>query len=105
MPFRRRWAELWSLVQLLRWTWFRLLSSAKDSATDPRMSVLKLTSSELQQEVAGFGADVLGRDFLVGGAGEPWRHAFLASHGATLAGGTSEVQRNILGERVLGLPR
>ena len=105
LGFRRRWAELWSRVQLLRWTWFRLLSSAKDSATDPRMSVLKLTSSELQQEVAGFGADVLGRDFLVGGAGEPWRHAFLASHGATLAGGTSEVQRNILGERVLGLPR
>ncbi|MEO5662199.1 MAG: acyl-CoA dehydrogenase family protein [Nocardioides sp.] len=105
VPFRRQWAELWSRVQLLRWTWFRLLSSAKDSATDPRMSVLKLTSSELQQEVAGFGADVLGRDFLVGTAGEPWRHAFLASHGATLAGGTSEVQRNILGERVLGLPR
>lgn len=105
VPFRRRWAELWSRVQLLRWTWFRLLSSSEDSATDPRMSVLKLTSSELQQDVAGFGADVLGAEFLVGGAGEPWRHTFLASHGATLAGGTSEVQRNILGERVLGLPR
>lgn len=105
VPFRRRWAALFSRVQLLRWTWFRLLSSATDSATDPRMSVLKLTSSELQQEVASFGADTLGRDFLVGTAGEPWRHAFLASHGATLAGGTSEVQRNILGERVLGLPR
>ncbi|MFI5436259.1 acyl-CoA dehydrogenase family protein [Rhodococcus baikonurensis] len=105
VPFRRRWAELFSRVQLLRWTWFRLLSSAADSATDPRMSVLKLTSSELQQEVASFGADTLGRDFLVGTAGEPWRHAFLASHGATLAGGTSEVQRNILGERVLRLPR
>ncbi|QTI69932.1 acyl-CoA dehydrogenase family protein [Gordonia polyisoprenivorans] len=105
VPFRRRWAELFSRVQLLRWTWFRLLSSATDSATDPRMSVLKLTSSELQQEVAGFGADTLGREFLTGADGEPWRHAFLASHGATLAGGTSEVQRNILGERVLRLPR
>ena len=105
VPFRRRWAELFSRVQLLRWTWFRLLSSSKDSATDPRMSVLKLTSSELQQEVATFAADALGRDFLVATEGEPWRHAFLASHGATLAGGTSEVQRNILGERVLGLPR
>jgi alkylation response protein AidB-like acyl-CoA dehydrogenase len=103
--FKARWASLWGRVQLLRWTWFRLLSGRGDTATDPRMSVLKLTSSELQQQVAGLGADVLGPEFVAGRSGERWRHAFLASHGATIAGGTSEIQRNILGERVLGLPR
>jgi alkylation response protein AidB-like acyl-CoA dehydrogenase len=103
--FRVRWAGLWSRVQMLRWTWFRFLASSADSATDPRMSVLKLTSSELQQSVARFAGDVLADDFLAGEPGARWRHRFLASFGATIAGGTSEVQRNILGERVLGLPR
>jgi acyl-CoA dehydrogenase len=92
-------------VQELRWTWFRLLSSDGDSATDPRTSVLKLTSSELQQQVAALAADVLGMEFAAGERAAEWRQRLLASFGATLAGGTSEVQRNILGERVLGLPR
>jgi len=105
--FRQDWARLWSRVQLLRWTWFRLLSGGDEAATatDPRMSILKLTSSTLQQDVAALARDLLGADFAAGAAGERWRHAFLAAHGATIAGGTSEVQRNILGERVLGLPR
>ncbi|WP_214109376.1 acyl-CoA dehydrogenase family protein [Acrocarpospora catenulata] len=103
--FRARWASLWGRVQLLRWTWFRFLSDRGDSAADPRMSVLKLTSSELQQEVARLAADILGLDFVYGDAGARWRRVFLAGHGATIAGGTSEIQRNILGERVLRLPR
>lgn len=103
--FREDWAALWGRVQMLRWTWFRYLSDSEDSATDPRMSVLKLTSSVLQQQVARLAADVLGPEFVVGSSGATWRHRFLASHGATIAGGTSEIQRTILGERVLGLPR
>jgi alkylation response protein AidB-like acyl-CoA dehydrogenase len=90
---------------MLRWTWFRYLSDSEDSATDPRMSVLKLTSSVLQQQVARLAADVLGPEFVVGSSGATWRHRFLASHGAPNAGGTTEIQRTILGERVLGLPR
>lgn len=103
--FRRNWARIYTRVQALRWTWFRLLSSSDDSATDPRMSILKLTSSELQQSVAGLAAETLGLDFALGTQNEAWQQAFLASHGATLAGGTSEIQRGILGDRVLGLPR
>ncbi|MGI5131026.1 acyl-CoA dehydrogenase family protein [Pseudonocardia sp. CA-107938] len=103
--FRARWADLWGRVQMLRWTWFRLLSDDRGSATDPRMSVLKLTSSQLQQQVAALATDVLGPAFVTGRDGEAWRHRFLASHGATIAGGTSEIQRSILGERVLHLPR
>jgi alkylation response protein AidB-like acyl-CoA dehydrogenase len=103
--FTDRWSRLAIRVRLLRWTWFRLLSTSDPTGPDARTSVLKLTSSQLQQDVAGLAADVLGVDFLAGTAAEPERAAFLASHGATLAGGTSEVQRTILGERVLGLPR
>jgi alkylation response protein AidB-like acyl-CoA dehydrogenase len=103
--FRRTWAELWGRVQLLRWTWFRFLSSDADTASDPRMSVLKLVSSEAQQQVARLAGDVLGPDFASGPGAERWRHLFLASHGATIAGGTSEIQRTILADRVLQLPR
>jgi alkylation response protein AidB-like acyl-CoA dehydrogenase len=108
--FRDRWSRLVVRVRLLRWTWFRLLSTSDTGppgaqAADSRTSVLKLTSSQLQQDVAELAADVLGLDFVAGAAAGPERAAFLASHGATLAGGTSEVQRTILGERVLGLPR
>src|SRR5262249_32159324 len=103
--FRARWATLWGRVQLLRWTWFRLLSGGGDSATDPRMAVLKLTSSEPQQQGARLAADGRGIEPVAGTEGERWRHLFLASPGATIAGGTSEIQRTILGERVLGLPR
>ena len=103
--FQRAWAELWGRVQLLRWTWFRFLSSDADTASDPRMSVLKLVSSEAQQQVARLAGDVLGPDFASGPGAERWRHFFLASHGATIAGGTSEIQRNILADRVLQLPR
>ena len=102
--FRDRWVALQTRVQLLRWTWFRYLSES-DGSVDPRTSVLKLVSSELQQAVAQLARDGLGPSWATDPRWEHWRHQFLASHGATIAGGTSEIQRNILGERVLGLPR
>ena len=34
-----------------------------------------------------------------------WIHAYLESYSETIAGGTAEIQRNIIGERILGLPR
>jgi len=102
--FRRHWNHLVNRVQLLRWTWFRFLSEDV-TATDPRMSVLKLVSAGIQQEVAALASDVLGAAFSTGDSGEAWRQRFLTSHGASLAGGTSEIQRQILADRVLGLPR
>lgn len=36
---------------------------------------------------------------------DKWQNLFLASFGQTIGGGTSEVQRNTIGERVLGLPK
>lgn len=71
----------------------------------------KLTGSEFQQDNARLGVEIAGahstlykRDPRAPQAGH-WPLAFLNSYGNTIAAGTNEIQRNILGERVLGLPK
>ena len=71
----------------------------------------KLTSSEASQNAARMGVEVAGlhstlykKDPKAPDAGH-WPLAYLNSYGGTIAAGTNEIQRNILGERVLGLPK
>lgn len=68
-------------------------------------SMVRLRLSELAQRVSGLAMDLLGPAALDRSAlgGWPRRHLIDLKH--TIAGGTSEIQRNILGERVFGLPR
>jgi len=46
--------------------------------------------------------DILGPDALLNNA---WTHEYLESYSETIAGGTAEIQRNIIAERILGMPR
>jgi alkylation response protein AidB-like acyl-CoA dehydrogenase len=108
--FRQRWAAAWSRVRLLRVSWLREVTSA--AGTDsPLRSVLKLEATQLQQAVAQLAQDVFGLGLVVAEPGGPaaragsWTQAVLTARGVTIAGGTSEIQRNIIAERVLGLPR
>jgi len=71
----------------------------------------KLTITESDQAIARLGVEIAGahstlykRDPRAPGAGH-WPLAYLNSYGNTIAAGTNEIQRNILGERVLGLPK
>jgi alkylation response protein AidB-like acyl-CoA dehydrogenase len=100
---RQRVVDCWSRATLLALTFRRILETS-DGFGDPRMSMVKLYSTELQQHVAALAGDVHGVA-LVAGEHEKAANRLLAARSATIAGGTSEVQRNILGERVLGLPR
>ena len=84
---------------------------AKGGEPGPQGSVAKLWWSEMSQRFHRIALRVLGdaAPLSDGAAGNPgdgkWQRSWLYYHAATIMGGTSEVQRNIISERVLGLPR
>ena len=87
---------------------FRLTLAALAGA-DPSGSeaaVRKLLGVVHDQHVQEVGLGLLGADGAIAeGDGLAWSRGFLFNRNLTIAGGTSEIQRNIIGERVLGLPR
>jgi alkylation response protein AidB-like acyl-CoA dehydrogenase len=87
---------------------FRLTLAALAGA-DPsgsEASVRKLLGVVHDQHVQEVGLGLLGAEGAIAdGDGLTWSRGFLFNRNLTIAGGTSEIQRNIIGERVLGLPR
>jgi alkylation response protein AidB-like acyl-CoA dehydrogenase len=72
----------------------------------PEASVRKLLGVEHDQRVQEAGLGILGRAALADdGDAASWLYGFLANRCLSIAGGTSEIQRNVIGERLLGLPR
>jgi alkylation response protein AidB-like acyl-CoA dehydrogenase len=74
----------------------------------PAAAISKLLSMKTGQGYAEFGVSSFGTDAAIGDQGEPsgkWAEYLLAGRATTIYGGTSEVQLNIIAERLLGLPR
>ena len=74
----------------------------------PAAAISKLLSMKTGQGYAEFGVSSFGTDAAIGDQGEPsgkWSEYLLAGRATTIYGGTSEVQLNIIAERLLGLPR
>lgn len=74
----------------------------------PAAAISKLLSMKTGQGYAEFGVSSFGTDAAVGDHGQPsgkWAEYLLAGRATTIYGGTSEVQLNIIAERLLGLPR
>jgi len=96
----------------LRYTGFRQLTRRlKGLPPGPEGSVLKLGISELNLRMNKFAMELLGpysqMEFHAPHAIDKgkWSYRMLSSRALTIAGGTSEIQHNIIGERVLGLPK
>jgi alkylation response protein AidB-like acyl-CoA dehydrogenase len=68
-------------------------------------SLMHMPAGELEQAVLRFGLDVFGAESLSRNSFEAWIDHYFMAFAATIAGGTSEIHRNVIGERLLGLPR
>jgi alkylation response protein AidB-like acyl-CoA dehydrogenase len=102
---RQDYAALWTRIFLLRLNFRRLLGAGRPLG-DPLFSTLKLEATELQRDLCRYGVGQTGPASMSWTGAPPTGTArFLAQPGQTIAGGTSEIQRNIVAERVLGLPR
>jgi alkylation response protein AidB-like acyl-CoA dehydrogenase len=99
---RQRLASRYIDSEILRLLAQRTVSAAMhDRMPGAEASVIKLAWSLMEQRVAETAVDVLGLEALTG----PWSDRLTGSRSLTIAGGTTEVNKNIVGERVLGLPR
>ena len=115
---RDRMTRLWIDTEVLRFTNMRAAAKARAGNPGPEGSIAKLMLANVNKATYDFCIDLLGADGLVGydytftrpneaGLEAPLgsaRKMFLRARANSIEGGTSEIMRNILGERMLGLP-
>jgi alkylation response protein AidB-like acyl-CoA dehydrogenase len=108
--------QLWIRAEVLRLTNIRAGQGRAQGTPGPEGSIGKLAMAELHKDISSFAVDLLGADGMVFPDGYPmerpsttalWRNpqqSFLRSRANSIEGGTTEIMKNILAERVLGLP-
>jgi alkylation response protein AidB-like acyl-CoA dehydrogenase len=126
---RQRLVQYYTKIQILRFNGLRSLSTTLAGKKDPTITALgainKIYWSEMHRDAMDLVMDIYGADAMLSRAGpdtgkwparparegrpeyevSPMISAYLASRSETIWGGTAEIQRNIVGERILGLPR
>jgi alkylation response protein AidB-like acyl-CoA dehydrogenase len=100
-----RLAQLRAEYAAMRAMVYLMISESSTGAPGAESSVVRAFFTQLKQRTRRIAVDILGSDSLEMPDNDPWIRPYLRSYSETIAGGTSEIQRNIIGERVLGLPR
>ena len=111
---RQRVAQIYTEHVLLEIIRMRTLTQRlRGAQPGPESSVRKIIADEHGQHVMALARDLIGADAMLTGTehetqktlhSHAWYSGYMFSQALTIGGGTGEVQRNILGERVLGLP-
>ncbi len=112
---RQRLAQIYiehTVLEIIRMR--TLTARLRGTQPGPEASIRKIMADEHGQRVMSVARDIIGADALVIGPDDAiagkhirsksWYSGFMFSQALTIGGGTTEVQKNILGERVLGLP-
>ena len=108
---RQRLAWAYTGVQVMRFSGLRTLAQvAEGRPPGPEASVAKLMWSEYHKKLGEVAVGIVGAEALIRPDGPDypttnWQNVFLSSRAGTIYSGTSEIQRNIIGERALGLPK
>ncbi|MGH7919690.1 MAG: acyl-CoA dehydrogenase family protein [Candidatus Dormibacteraceae bacterium] len=108
---RQQLAWAYSQIQIMRYSGLRTLAQmAARREPGPEASINKLFWSEYHRRLGEIAIEIVGAGALVRPDGEGyttdrWQDVFLSSRAGTIYSGTSEIQRNIVAERALGLPK
>ena len=109
---REQFAQFHIEVEIMKLHCFKVMSDLEQGRPQSDVSILKLYGSETLQNCLAAGMEAQGPDALDTRILGPsmwrdgsWATQWLRSFAGTIPGGTSEIQRNIIAERVLGLPR
>ena len=111
--FLDRLMRLQGRLMAMQFNELRVLSSRLNETEDARLArmITKLMGTELRHELEGLAIDVMGEGGLAYGSnphlrdGGSWQYTHMYYLGLIIGGGTSQIQKNIIGERGLGLPR
>jgi alkylation response protein AidB-like acyl-CoA dehydrogenase len=109
---RQRVAQAWARLAIMRWSSLRALSAdtSAGGTASPVGMIGKLYWASVHRDFGELASDVMGMETTVGSNLDATvearlRRVFLFSRADTIYGGSNQIQRNIIGERALGLPR
>jgi alkylation response protein AidB-like acyl-CoA dehydrogenase len=84
---------------------YMVVSRAQAGLQGSESSLMRAMVGDVQQRARRLAFDIMGPDALENPEDDDWVYFYLRSYAQTIAAGTSQIQRNIIGERLLGLPR
>ena len=106
---RQRIARLYCIKMVNEWTSTRATADMRKNGSSPLVSLGKLAMSEILHSAGRLQGHLLGNDAMLDGDQNPAsrdaNYSQLNAYFTSIGGGTDQIQRNIIGERVLGLPK